>query len=383
MDLTRDQYLRYSRQLMLRQVQLAGQGKLLEAKVLLVGMGGLGSPIALYLAGAGVGTLGLADGDRVDLSNLQRQVIHGTADLDTFKVDSAERKINALNPDVKVIKHQAWLNSENAMGIVSRYDLVIDGTDNFPMRYLLNDACAILKKPLVYGAVFQFEGQTTVFDPARGGPCYRCLFPVPPAPGEVPSCGEAGVIGVVPGIIGLLQASEAIKIILGKGRTLTGRLMLCDTLGATVREFVINPDPACPMCGKNRTITELQDYEAFCGLRQQRELEVEGDTATASRITVVDLDKKLKAGEKPVFVDVREEWEHGIYPFPEGIQIPYSTFARRLLSVRVPQPRCRPGAAADGLPERPEPRGRPRVLVPASRRVRRQRIVSAVFSSDS
>ena len=263
---TNDQIYRYSRHIILPDVGGAGQKKLLKAKVLLVGAGGLGSPTAMYLAAAGVGTLGIVEFDRVDLSNLQRQLLHRTQDVGRPKIDSAEDTINALNPDVKVVKHQVVLDSTNVMEIIKDYDIVVNGTDNFPTRYLVNDACVFAKKPLVDGSIFMFEGQATVFDAANGGPCYRCLFPTPPPPGEVPSCQEAGVLGVLPGIIGSIEAIEVIKLILGKGDSLKGRLLLFDALAMEFREMQVQKDPSCPVCGDDPTITELIDYEQFCGV---------------------------------------------------------------------------------------------------------------------
>jgi len=321
---TRDQFIRYSRQLILPEVQWEGQKRIFEAKVLLVGLGGLGSPQALYLAAAGVGTLGLVDGDLVDITNLHRQVVHSNTELGIPKVDSAGRRIQQLNPDVKVRKHRLWVNSENALEILSGYDVVVDCTDNFPARYLLNDACVMLGKPLVHGAIYRFEGQATVFYPAQGGPCYRCLFPAPPPPDAVPTCAEAGVIGVLPGLVGMIQATEVIKIILGKGRLLTGRLVFCDALSMTFQEISIERDPKCPVCGDHPTIRKLIDYELFCGLRPP---EGGGPAAAAvdrpvESLRVVDLDRMLKAKEPVVFLDVRDEWERSIVPLDGGIQIP-------------------------------------------------------------
>lgn len=262
---TNDQIYRYSRHIILPDVGGAGQKKLLKAKVLLIGAGGLGSPSAMYLAAAGVGTLGLVDFDCVDLSNLQRQLLHRTLDVGRPKLDSAADTLNALNPDVKVNKHQLVLTSENVMETIAPYDVVVNGTDNFPTRYLVNDACVFAGKPLVDGSIFMFEGQATVFD-AKRGPCYRCLFPTPPPPGEVPSCQEAGVLGVLPGIIGSIQAIETMKLILGKGDSLIGRLLLFDALAMEFREMKIDKNPECPVCGDHPTITELIDYEQFCGV---------------------------------------------------------------------------------------------------------------------
>ncbi len=268
MKLSQEQYIRYSRQLIMPDVQEEGQQKLFDAKVLLVGLGGLGSPQALYLAAAGVGTLGLLDGDRVELSNLQRQVIHSQNDLENLKALSAQAKIAALNPDLKIQPYTRRLDSKNAMDIIPGYDIIVDCTDNFPSRYLLNDACVIQGKPLVHGAVYRFEGQTTVFHAAQGGPCYRCLYPVPPAPGSTPSCAEAGVMGTSPGLIGLIQANEVIKLILGKGKSLVGRLLFCDLMSSHFQELTISKDPECPVCGEAATIKELIDYDLFCGLRE-------------------------------------------------------------------------------------------------------------------
>src|SRR5215475_13554611 len=263
---TPEQQIRYSRHFLLPEVGEAGQAKLLDAKVLLIGAGGLGSPAAFYLAAAGVGTLGLVDMDVVDLSNLQRQILHTNDRVGMSKTESAKKTINALNPDVKVVEFNERLSSENAFRILGDFDVIVNGSDNFPTRYLVNDACVMLKKPLVDGAIWQFEGQATVFDPAHGGPCYRCYFPEPPPPGAVPSCAEAGVLGVLPGIVGCVQALEAIKVILGKGRPLIGRMMHFDTLAGDVRILKLRRDPNCKVCGENPTVKELIDYEVFCGL---------------------------------------------------------------------------------------------------------------------
>lgn len=262
---TDEQIYRYSRHIILPDIGGSGQKKLLNARVLLVGAGGLGSPAAMYLAAAGVGTLGLVDFDRVDLSNLQRQLLHRTKDVGRLKLDSAADTINDLNPDVHLVKHQIVLTSENVMDVIKDYDIIINGTDNFPTRYLVNDACVFSGKPLVDGSIFMFEGQATVFD-AKKGPCYRCLFPTPPPPGEVPSCQEAGVLGVLPGIIGSIEAIEAIKLILHKGESLIGRLLLFDALSMEFREMKVEKDPDCPVCSENATIKELIDYEQFCGV---------------------------------------------------------------------------------------------------------------------
>jgi molybdopterin/thiamine biosynthesis adenylyltransferase len=271
-----EQRIRYSRHILLDEVGEEGQIKLLNSKVLLVGAGGLGSPAAMYLAAAGVGTLGIVDFDTVDVSNLQRQLLHGTKDVGRPKVDSAAERLHDINPEVKVVTYREPITSANAMDIVKGYDVVINGSDNFPTRYLINDACQFLKKALVDGSIFMFEGQVTVYQPSipergiKGGPCYRCLYPDPPPPGEVPSCSEAGVLGVLPGIVGSLQALEAIKLLLGVGESLIGRLLLVDTLEMEFRTLNVPRNPGCPVCGEHPTVTELIDYEQFCGLPAAR-----------------------------------------------------------------------------------------------------------------
>src|SRR5208337_1286125 len=265
-ELTRDELARYTRHLILPEVGVEGQRKLKAARVLCVGAGGLGSPLALYLAAAGVGTLGLVDLDVVDASNLQRQILHSTHDVGRKKLDSAEEKLAALNPTVRVVKHETMLSSANALDILKDYDIVADGTDNFPTRYLVNDACVLAGKPNVYGSVFRFEGQASVFA-TREGPCYRCLYPEPPPPGMVPSCAEGGVLGILPGLIGIIQATEVIKLILGKGESLVGRLLLVDALSMRFRELKLRKNPDCPACGTHPSVTELIDYNQFCGIR--------------------------------------------------------------------------------------------------------------------
>ena len=270
--LTQEQKIRYSRHTIMPNVGDAGQEKLLDARVLLIGAGGLGSPAAMYLAAAGVGTLGIVDFDTVDLSNLQRQILHGVSDIGRLKIESAADTIREINPDVKVIGYQEPLSSANALDIIKDYDLVLNGSDNFPTRYLVNDACHFLRKPLVDASIFMFEGQVTVYLPADpelgvvGGPCYRCLYPDPPPPGEVPSCAEAGVLGVLPGIVGSLQAVEAIKLIVGIGEPLVGKLLMVDTLDMSFRTLNVKKNPQCPLCGDHPTVTELIDYEQFCGV---------------------------------------------------------------------------------------------------------------------
>jgi len=264
-NFTEEQIKRYSRHIILPEVGGLGQTKLLEAKVLLVGAGGLGSPAAFYLAAAGVGTLGIIDADVVDLSNLQRQILHASADVGRPKTESAKETLQALNPDVAVITYQELLTSENILGLIKEYDVVVDGCDNFPTRYLVNDACVMTNIPNVHGSIFRFEGQATVFKP-HDGPCYRCLYPDPPPPGMVPSCQEGGVLGVLPGIIGTIQAIETIKLLLGIGKPLIGRLLLYDALQMRFRELTLRRDPACPLCGDTPTIRALIDYEQFCGV---------------------------------------------------------------------------------------------------------------------
>jgi sulfur-carrier protein adenylyltransferase/sulfurtransferase len=263
---TEDQVRRYARHVILPGIGGDGQEKLMAAKVLVIGAGGLGSPAAMYLAAAGVGTLGLVDFDRVELSNLQRQLLHDTDDVGRPKVESARERLTDLNPNVEVVAHETLLTSENAFDVLGPYDVVVDGTDNFPVRYLVNDATQMLGKPLVYGSIYQWEGQASVFLPGRDAPCYRCLFPEPPPPGTVPSCAEGGVFGVLPGIIGSVQAVEAIKLVLGVGEPLVGKLLIYDALSNEFTTVKLRWDPDCPVCGKHPTVTELIDYEAFCGL---------------------------------------------------------------------------------------------------------------------
>jgi adenylyltransferase/sulfurtransferase len=307
--LTNEEVKRYSRHLILPEVGVEGQERIKAAKVLLIGSGGLGSPLALYLAAAGVGTIGMVDFDVVDFSNLQRQVIHFTTDVGKPKLTSAGEKIKALNPHLNFIPYETRLTADNALDIIKDYDLVIDGTDNYPTRYLVNDACVMLKKPNVYGSIFRFEGQCSVFAPHLGGPCYRCLYPEPPPPGLVPSCAEGGVLGVICGVVGNIQANEGIKLILGRGEPLIGRLLLFDAMEMKFRELKLRRDPNCPLCGNHPTITKLIDYEQFCGL-SRGETEKPAETASIE-ITVEELKALLDRGEKPLIIDVREsdEWE--------------------------------------------------------------------------
>lgn len=308
--LSPEESLRYARHLILPEVGPTGQAALRRARILVVGAGGLGSPVSLYLAAAGVGTLGIVDFDVVDPSNLQRQVIHGTPDIGRLKLDSASDRIAEINPHVHVEGYPVRLSSDNAMEIIRGYDVVIDGTDNFPTRYLVNDACVLLGKPYVYGSVFRFEGQNSVFA-TEGGPCYRCLFAEPPPPGLVPSCAEGGVLGVLPGIVGTIQAMESIKLVLGIGDTLAGRLLLFDAMRMRFRELSLRRDPACPVCGDAPTVTELIDYERFCGI--DTENEKEGMSTGASDVTVVELKDLLDQGADLTLIDVREpyEWDIG------------------------------------------------------------------------
>lgn len=303
---------------------MEGQRKLAASSVLVVGAGGLGSPAAFYLAAAGVGRIGIADDDAVDLSNLQRQILHATADVGRRKTASAKETLAGINPGVAVTTHDVRLDGRNALDILRGYEVVLDATDNFPTRYLLNDACVLLRKPNVYGSIFRFEGQAGVFHPAAGGPCYRCLYPAPPPPGLVPSCAEGGVLGALPGIVGSLQALEAIKLLLGLPGTLTGRLLLFDGLGAGFRELTIRRDPGCPVCGERPTIRELIDYEEFCGLRRGEEGGREG-----GEISVEDLKARLDRGDRLVLLDVREPGEYDLCNLG-GVLIPQNELPRRL-----------------------------------------------------
>src|SRR6201997_1918192 len=301
-ELTTDDLSRYSRHLILPEVGMEGQRKLKAASVLCVGTGGLGSPLALYLAAAGIGTLGLVDFDVVDASNLQRQIIHSTKDIGRKKLDSAAEKLTALNPAINIVKHETMLSSANALNILKDYDIVADGTDNFPTRYLVNDACVLLGKPNVYGSIFRFEGQARVFA-TEEGPCYRCLYPEPPPPGLVPSCAEGGVLGILPGLVGVMQATEVIKLILGVGEPLIGRLLLVDALNMRFRELKLRKNPECPVCGDNPTVTELIDYNQFCGIRgEQVDAPV---SAKIPEIQVEDLKRRRDAGDDIYVLDVR------------------------------------------------------------------------------
>jgi len=325
MDLSPDDVLRYSRHLLLPEVGVEGQHAIRAARVLCIGAGGLGSPVAMYLAAAGVGTLGLVDFDEVDYSNLQRQLLHATSDVGRPKVESAAERLRAINPGVRIDPHRVVLSSANALELFTGYDIVVDGTDNFPTRYLVNDAAVLSGKPYVYGSIFRFEGQASVFA-APGGPCYRCLYPEPPPPGLVPSCAEGGVLGVLPGIIGTIQATEALKLVLGVGETLAGRLLLLDALRMRFREVRVPRDPDCPVCGDAPTIRTLQDYEGFCGLSSEG---VHVDDAIFD-IAPEDLKRALASATPPVLLDVREPMEYQINRLPGSILIPLNDLPERL-----------------------------------------------------
>ncbi|MGB9074278.1 MAG: molybdopterin-synthase adenylyltransferase MoeB [Terriglobales bacterium] len=322
--LSNDEILRYSRHLIMPEVGMEGQQKLKAARVLCIGAGGLGSPLALYLAAAGVGTLGIVDFDVVDYTNLQRQIIHTTDDVGRKKLDSATDKLKAINPYLNLKTFETKLTSANALGLFREFDIIADGTDNFPTRYLVNDACVLTGKPNVYGSIFRFEGQASVFA-TEAGPCYRCLYPEPPPPGLVPSCAEGGVLGVLPGLIGVIQATETIKLIIGQGESLAGRLLLVEALGMKFRELKLRKNPDCPVCGKNRTITQLIDYEEFCGIRGQEE-PAGNDVPT---ISVEDLKKKLDAKADVFILDVREPHEYQICNL-KGYLIPVGDLPRRV-----------------------------------------------------
>ncbi len=350
-ELTTDDLSRYSRHLILPEVGIEGQRKLKAARVLCVGTGGLGSPLAFYLAAAGVGTLGLVDFDVVDASNLQRQIIHSTKDIGRRKLDSAEEKLKALNPALNVVKHETMLTSANALEILRDYDIVADGTDNFPTRYLVNDACVLLGKPNVYGSIFRFEGQASVFATANG-PCYRCLYPEPPPPGLVPSCAEGGVLGILPGLVGIMQATEVIKLILGKGTSLAGRLLLVDALEMKFRELKLRRNPECPVCGTNPTLTELIDYQQFCGIVPETKEEKRLKNGIP-QMTVRELKQRIDAGEDVQLIDVREPYEYQIAQIG-GKLIPQNDVPQRLHEIdreREVVVHCRSGARSQRIAE--------------------------------
>jgi sulfur-carrier protein adenylyltransferase/sulfurtransferase len=343
-DLSTDEVMRYSRHLIIPEVGMTGQKRLKNAKVLCVGAGGLGSPTLLYLAAAGVGTLGVIDFDVVEESNLQRQVIHGQSDIGRPKAESAADRIAEVNPHVRVVLHQVRLDSDNAMEIFAQYDLIVDGTDNFATRYLVNDACVLLGKPYVWGSIYRFDGQASVFW-AEHGPCYRCLYPEPPPPGMVPSCAEGGVLGVLCASIGSIQVNEAIKVITGIGEPLAGRLMIYDALEMSYRSVTVRKDPECPVCGKNPTITQLIDYEAFCGAVSADAQ----DAAAGSTITAAELKAMQDRSEDIFLIDVREPNEYEIVSIPGSVLIPKDQILSGAALERLPQDRqivlhCKSGA---------------------------------------
>ena len=350
-ELSADDLSRYSRHLILPEVGMEGQRRIKDARVLCVGTGGLGSPLAFYLAAAGIGTLGLVDFDVVDASNLQRQIIHSTKDIGRKKLDSAEEKLSALNPAINLVKHETMLSSANALAIMKDYDIVADGTDNFPTRYLVNDACVLLGKPNVYGSIFRFEGQASVFA-TEAGPCYRCLYPEPPPPGLVPSCAEGGVLGILPGLVGVIQATEVIKLILGKGDSLVGRLLLVDALNMRFRELKLRKNPECPVCGTNPSVTELIDYQHFCGIVPETPQEKNVKNGIP-QLTVKELKARRDAGEDIFLLDVREPYEYQIAQIG-GTLIPQNDVPNRL--AEIPRDReiivhCRSGARSQKIAE--------------------------------
>ncbi len=328
-NLSPEEIKRYSRHLIMPEVGMDGQRKLKAGSVLCIGAGGLGSPAAMYLAAAGIGRLGVVDFDVVDYSNLQRQLLHGTPDVGRSKLASAKDRLTALNPHVQVDTYETLLSSENALELFAPYDVILDGTDNFPTRYLVNDACVISGKPNAYGSIFRFEGQASVFA-TKEGPCYRCLYPEPPPPGLVPSCAEGGVLGVLPGIIGVIQATEAVKLILGVGEPLIGRFMIYDALKMRFRELRLRKDPECPVCGEHPTVTKLIDYEQFCGMRPEpQQAQSTGAAVSDWEITPVELKAKLDAGETPFVLDVREPNEYQINRIEGSTLIPLGELPRR------------------------------------------------------
>jgi sulfur-carrier protein adenylyltransferase/sulfurtransferase len=329
MRLNVEELQRYSRHLIMPEVTSEGQNRLKAARVLCIGAGGLGSPAALYLAAAGVGTLGIVDFDDVDLSNLQRQILHGTKDIGRGKLESARDRLHDINPQIEIELHKCRFSSENASQLVARYDVVVDGSDNFPTRYLSNDVCVFGQKPNVYGSVFRFEGQTTVFAPCLGGPCYRCLFPEPPPPESVPNCAQAGVLGVLPGIIGMLQAIETLKLILGIGEPLVGRLLHFDALKVKFRELNLRRDPQCPVCGENPTIFSPIDYEQFCGVR---------DEGAIPEMSPLELKRRMDAGEPFELIDVREPFEYEIARIDGAKLFPLGEITERLDELKREQP---------------------------------------------
>jgi adenylyltransferase/sulfurtransferase len=331
-DLSREELARYARHVILPDVGIDGQRQLKAARVLLVGAGGLGSPAAMYLAAAGIGTIGIVDSDVVDASNLQRQILHATADTGRPKVESAKDRLRAINPNVSVEMHHARLTSANALAILERYDVIVDGADNFPTRYLVNDACVLLGKPNAFGAIFRFEGQASVFG-AKNGPCYRCVYPEPPPPGLVPSCAEAGVFGILPGVIGTIQATETIKLILGAGETLVGRLLVYDAMRMTFRELKVPKDPDCKVCGAHPTVKTLIDYEEFCGAKVVEEPAPAAPPAEPGYvdpiITVAELKARWDRGDRPFLLDVREIVEHQLVRLEGALLMPLGELIAR------------------------------------------------------
>jgi adenylyltransferase/sulfurtransferase len=325
-ELSKEEITRYSRHLIMPEVGMDGQLKLKQAKVLCIGTGGLGAPLGLYLAAAGVGRIGLVDFDKVDLSNLQRQILFDTNDIGRPKIEAATNRLRNLNPDIQIDNFETRLTSENALDILKDYDIVVDGTDNFPTRYLVNDTCVILGKPNVYGSIFRFEGQITIFG-YPGGPCYRCLYPEPPPPGLVPSCAEGGVLGVLPGIVGAIQAAETLKLIIGKGEPLVGRLLLFDALAMRFRELKLRKNPECPVCGGHPTITKLIDYEEFCGIRGEES--ASPAQAVVPEISPRELKARLDRGDDLFILDVREPHEFQICNLG-GHLIPLGELSRRV-----------------------------------------------------
>src|ERR1700677_896957 len=349
--LTPQEIQRYARHLIMPEVAMEGQKRLKAARVLCIGTGGLGSPLSLYLAAAGVGTLGLVDFDIVDVSNLQRQIIHFTNDVGRPKIASAEEKLTAINPELKIVRHEHAVDSSNALDMFAGYDVIVDGTDNFPTRYLVNDACVLLGKPNVYGSIFRFDGQASVFA-TEAGPCYRCLYPEPPPPGLVPSCAEGGVLGILPGLVGVIQATEVIKLILGKGDSLVGRLLLVDALNMRFRELKLRKNPECPVCGSNPTVTALIDYEHFCGIVPETPQEKNVKNGIP-QLTVKQLKARRDAGEDIFLLDVREPYEYQIAQIG-GTLIPQNDVPNRL--AEIPRDReivvhCRSGARSQRIAE--------------------------------
>jgi len=345
-NLSNDEILRYSRHLIIPEIGMEGQRKLKAARVLTIGAGGLGAPVGLYLAAAGVGTIGIVDFDVVDFTNLQRQVIHGTADVGRPKLDSARDSLRAINPAVDVVGYETKLTSENALEIFRGYDMVIDGTDNFPTRYLVNDACVLSGIPNVYASIFRFEGQASVLA-LPDGPCYRCWYPEPPPPGLVPSCAEGGVLGVLPGLMGIIQATEAVKLIMGIGEPLKNRVLLYDALAMRFRELKLRKNPECPICGTKRSIHKLIDYQEFCGIRGEEAKPVEDAGVAIPEMTPTELSRRIAAGVAPFILDVREPHEFQIGRIPGSVLIPLGELGKRLGeldSTRETVVHCRSGS---------------------------------------